>query len=388
MHPLILSSWLPAVVGMMFGAMSLFVNNEEDLLDQPLPQYQRTEEAGFSETRPSSNPPSRSLEKSGTQVQTETATPKFGNGSELAPNPLATLLIQEEPQKDRQQSPSDNLPVDTTPGSINQEVDLPPQIETTRPEFVPTELKSQRIERVPATELPPNSFEKSPLPKPDRPLDTNVIPPTSLPQSKPFTILPSKTATLNAPSVRPKPTTESMRTAMPKLSEVKKKATTRQPVLNFEVYRDVSRYPIDPRKPNNPCTKGPNCGCGCRHSGKYGIKGRPYQPRELGGETCGDRCPSKRPQFSVYWPRPLSAKLDERDPDRAAARYSGCPEKRLVDVFDRLANFRLIDYQRTDNGYCGPEADPYGCLGESKYFDRVYTIPSSVELQAVGYPLD
>ena len=68
--------------------------------------------------------------------------------------------------------------------------------------------------------------------------------------------------------------------------------------------------------------------------------------------------------FSVYWPRPFSAKRAEGHPHRC-----NCDQctTRINDRFDHLINFKLIDYQRTDNGYWGPGADPFGCLGESKY---------------------
>ena len=92
---------------------------------------------------------------------------------------------------------------------------------------------------------------------------------------------------------------------------------------------------------------------------------------EPGACRCNKKKPFKHPQFSVYWPRPFSAKLDEAFPKAAAKRSEPCQEKRVVDMFDRLADFKLINYHRTDNGYCGRGADPYGCLGESKQAIRV-----------------
>lgn len=147
----------------------------------------------------------------------------------------------------------------------------------------------------------------------------------------------------------------------------KKKKPKPQPVLDNTIYRDQSLYPIDPRKPNWSCGGG-NCNQNteCKSCFTLGNKGRPYHERELGGCECESRKPKKHPEFSVHWPRPFSAKLDERNPDAANARYSACQEKRLVDVFDGLATFKLIDYKRTDNGYSGPNSDCYGCLGESK----------------------
>jgi len=149
--------------------------------------------------------------------------------------------------------------------------------------------------------------------------------------------------------------------------------------VNWDIYRDRNATPADPRKPCNSCThpaaSQPRCNCNLP-----GINGRPYQETEPGNCQCGEKHPAKHPEFSVHWPRPFSAKLDERNPARAQSRYSGRPQKRIVDVFNPLSTFKLSGYKRTDNGYCGPGADPYGCLGESKQSSRVagvgYRFPS------------
>ena len=154
------------------------------------------------------------------------------------------------------------------------------------------------------------------------------------------------------------------------------------PAINYDIYRDTNPFPIDPRKPSicttsnraGSCGCGHSCGfgnkCGCGHDcDAPGLHGKPYQEREPGGCRCGDKkCGKCASMFSLYWPRPFSAKLDEHFPQKAAARYCPCQEKRIVDVFDKFADFRLIDYHRTDNGYCGEDSDPYGCLGESRMF--------------------
>jgi hypothetical protein len=100
--------------------------------------------------------------------------------------------------------------------------------------------------------------------------------------------------------------------------------------------------------------------------------------KEPGGCLCGKKKQPKHPQFSVYWPRPFSACLDNQFPEKAAQRYEPCQKKRYVDVFDSLENFKLIKYERKDNGYCGRDADPYGCLGESRYRSRVAGINDNV----------
>ena len=191
------------------------------------------------------------------------------------------------------------------------------------------------------------------LQSPDPTISVFVNPPPQQPASTPLPSLPPAKAT----AIR-----KEQKTKDPKLAtKIAKKKRT--PVVDYSIYRDYSAYPIDPRKPCSPCTGGPQCRCGrCRGLGNHG---KPYQERELGGCECGkQKFPRRHPQFSVYWPRPFSAKLDERNPQSAAARYSGCQPKRCVDAFDHLIDFRLVNYQRTDNGYCGPELDPYGCLGE------------------------
>ena len=318
-------------------SMPLFANHEDDLLDpsldQPLPQYERTGGSGFKEAPTATKQPTvPTLTKESNSGTAQPVPPRDSNtGSELAVNPLGALLGQ-EPRRQVQ-------PVET-PGSL-----LPELPKAKAP------VRSQPSANI---SVDPNRIENLPMKTPMKAPTQKGAP-------------PKKKATAKSAPAK------------------KKKDAVQKPVLNFDIYRNASQYPIDPRKANNPCTQGADCGCGCRHSKRYGVNGRPYQPREPGGYTCGAKCPNKRPQFSVYWPRPLSAKLDERNPDRAAARYSGCQEKKLVDVFDRLTNFRLIDYQRTDNGYCGPESDPYGCLGESKHFGSVQQIPASMETYGTGY---
>ena len=154
-----------------------------------------------------------------------------------------------------------------------------------------------------------------------------------------------------------------------KKSPVKSKEKTAKkshPFISYDIYRDGSRFPIDPRKPCSVCRRPVGkCNCGVDHGQcGPGNHGQPYQDREPGGYACGKNCPSKRPMFSVYWPRPFSAKHAEGHPHRCNCDQCAT---RINDRFDHLIKFKLIDYQRTDNGHCGPGADPYGCLGESKY---------------------
>ncbi len=133
-----------------------------------------------------------------------------------------------------------------------------------------------------------------------------------------------------------------------------------QPVLNQAPFRDYQSLPIDPRKPCPQCLD-PQTNNRCRLTGHGG---RPYQEKQYGGCQCDQRRPGKHPDFSVHWPRPFSVKLDQCD---CATCRGNSTVPRAIDRLDRLADFKLIDYQRTDNGYCGPNADRFGCLGESRY---------------------
>jgi hypothetical protein len=147
--------------------------------------------------------------------------------------------------------------------------------------------------------------------------------------------------------------------------------------MDRSIYRDRDPLPVDPRKPCNPCVRPektlPRCCCDLP-----GLRGRPYMDKEPGGCLCGKKKQPKHPQFSVDWPRPFSACLDDHFPGKAAQRYEPCQKKRCLDVFDSLETFKLINYQRKDNGYCGRGSDPYGCLGESRYRSRVAGINDNV----------
>lgn len=151
-----------------------------------------------------------------------------------------------------------------------------------------------------------------------------------------------------------------------------KKKKPNPPAISYDIYRDRNPLPIDPRKPCGICTNPADpsgCGCGPLVDAP-GLHGKPFQEREPGACRCGDKkCGKCKPMFSLYWPRSFSAKLDEHFPAKAAARYSPCQKKRLVDAFDKFADFKLIDYHRKDNGYSGEDSDPYGCLGENRMLE-------------------
>ena len=162
------------------------------------------------------------------------------------------------------------------------------------------------------------------------------------------------------------------------------KNTPSQPTIDFEVYRDRTAYPVDPRKPCAPCTRPSNRRFAC--DALPGLSGLPYIDKELGGCRCGKTKCNCRKSSSIFWPRPLSARLDERFPNRAECREAQCG-RNCLDSLDRFADFRLSRYARRDNGECGNffgfNKDPYGCLGESKQFSRV----SGVQFRQPGEPV-
>lgn len=184
-----------------------------------------------------------------------------------------------------------------------------------------------------------------------------------------------------APNQNPAPLVHAMPLPTPVHPPVAKPKTPPHFGVDDSIYRDTNMYPIDPRKPCNqgvrPSELARCASCGGRLAGK---NGKPFMDQELGGCTCQKKNPNLHPQFSLHWPRPMSARLDQRFPGQAAQRYSICQPKRWVDKFDHLSTFKLSSYLRTDNGYSGSGADPYGCLGESKQRSNVigvgYRFPS------------
>jgi len=335
--------------------------NAEDLLnpslDQPIAQYESTGVAPFESIE--NNVPKPTSIATPPPVSPLTVDPgalrsNTDQGVELVPNPLANPGSW---------TPPSTSVIETSPNPVVPKTD-PGKLTSVEPSLggLPFKPQSNVNRSVPSSlKKRANDFRLDPSP-----------PSTAAPASK-------KSTTRKSPKVGTKNLVAKKKKSVP---------APRQPVVNYDVYRDRSAWPIDPRKPINPCTQA-KCQCSICASAKPkpGLHGRPYQPQEPGGCDCGKRCPSKHPQFSAYWPRPFSAKLDERNPERAAARYAGCQKPKPNDVFDRFANFRLIDYQRTDNGYCGRESDPYGCLGESKVSGVGYRVQSEPVAPAGAYPL-
>ena len=149
----------------------------------------------------------------------------------------------------------------------------------------------------------------------------------------------------------------------------------KQGVVDYEIYRDRNPYPVDPRKPCNPCTRrknDPPCtACQARRQKKHdripAFQGRPHQDKEPGGCLCGKKKQKfKKPNINIYWPAMFAGVREELHPQKAAFDAATHDRVRLVDCFDCLGGFEVSPYQRRDNGYCGHGRDRYGCLGESR----------------------
>lgn len=140
-------------------------------------------------------------------------------------------------------------------------------------------------------------------------------------------------------------------------------------VTNFDVYRDINTYPIDPRKPCHLCIqrKGTGPKAKERHDKIYGFQGRPYRDVEPGTCLCGKKKQKfKFTNINVYWPSSFAGIWEDKFPVLSDLNNKTINRCRAVNIFDNLGGFELSRYQRKDNGFCGPGYDRYGCLGESK----------------------
>lgn len=131
--------------------------------------------------------------------------------------------------------------------------------------------------------------------------------------------------------------------------------------------RDYSAYPIDSRKPCHICAR-PCDPKAIPLVNLPGLRGRPHIDQGIGGCTCGKKYPAKNPMTSWNWSLPFSAVREDKHPNFSAWLDDPC-RPRLTSGYDRLGDFRLINYRRSDDGYCGMGRDPYGCLGESKQLE-------------------
>jgi hypothetical protein len=218
----------------------------------------------------------------------------------------------------------------------------------------------------PSEVSPPNASQlPAPLPNHPTPIPQGEPSPATLAQPRPLEILnQAQTLTPGAPlSTKHPPVTYPLPLpADPERDSMRSPTNTTKRGADYSIYRDLSSHPIDPRKPCIECIQPKNQRC-FKHLDWPGKDGQPYQERERGGCECSAASCKSKPNFSLNWPAPFSAALETH-----LSQVSGhTPRKRINDRFDHLANFKLINYHRTDNGYCGVGADPYGCLGESRY---------------------
>ncbi len=302
----------------------------------------------------------------------------FGVDTTLAQEWLHPDNVQPLPQY--QPSQPARYPLIDDPGSIP---DTAANVENTIPRsnlsgdrLAPNPLKSGELSSSLGTSSAGSDFKPLPSPASQESNSKKFNPPSSAVRPLPPTP-PKVEKQKKSPGSKADQTKAKKDQAKSKKDAEKEPAA---PYLTYDIYRDRNVYPIDPRKPNSPCTAGASCSCSRSGRKIPGLHGRPYQEKEPGACQCGDRkFAMKHPHFSVYWPRPFSANMDDRHPERAAERYQPCQKKRIVDAFDHLANFKLVNYSRKDNGHCGTNADPYGCLGESNQLNSMVTsIPAEV----------
>lgn len=145
---------------------------------------------------------------------------------------------------------------------------------------------------------------------------------------------------------------------------------------------DRRPYPIDSRKPCNICTR-PNDWKAIPVVDLPGLRGRPHLDKPVGGCTCGKKCGDQHPMVSQHWSLPFSAIRENKRPNFSAWLEDPC-RPRFTNVYDRIGDFKLIPYQRKDNGYCGVGRDPYGCLGESR---QLQSRVSGLQFRQPGEPV-
>ncbi len=97
-----------------------------------------------------------------------------------------------------------------------------------------------------------------------------------------------------------------------------------------------------------------------------GLFGRPYRDQLPGGCVCGQPSGITRsPDASVYWSAPMSSLAQQRNP-AFHCWWETTGRQQAFAPIDSLGQFSGVAFRRTDNGYCGPSADPYGCVSASR----------------------
>lgn len=127
----------------------------------------------------------------------------------------------------------------------------------------------------------------------------------------------------------------------------------------------VTKYSPQQWAQNNPCTH-PIAVAPRSQFEIPGLFGRPYREQLPGGCVCGNASGVTRcPDASIYWSAPASAVNQQRNPG-LDCWWESTGRQQFFAPIDRLGQFSGAPFRRTDNGYCGPSADPYGCLSASR----------------------
>lgn len=120
-------------------------------------------------------------------------------------------------------------------------------------------------------------------------------------------------------------------------------------------------HPDRPRCEAQPCTHCTVPQASCHPFRIPGLHGQPYCRKDLGGCQCGSPWCTYQMHFNPYWSYPTRPWRDQY----ATPIFAPPNRTDWWDVFNKIGEARLISYERTDNGYSGYAADPYGCLGAS-----------------------
>lgn len=121
---------------------------------------------------------------------------------------------------------------------------------------------------------------------------------------------------------------------------------------------------------------------------KNGWMGQPWSDTPPGGCECGNHRKLTNYNFSSHWPAPFSVVMDYAKGGNHRHRMSDTRNTRLRDKLDALANFRLLAPVRRDNGYCGPDCDPFGHVGQSRRCLDSEVMPEPVERAPEAVPVE
>jgi hypothetical protein len=110
----------------------------------------------------------------------------------------------------------------------------------------------------------------------------------------------------------------------------------------------------------------PNCNHQIPRARIYGWRGQPWYDRESGGCRCGKHSGITQYNVSSHWPSPFSVLIDHGRQGTHWKKTTDTTRPRFRDHLDVLAGLRLLPPVRCDNGYTGPDCDPWGLPGRSR----------------------